>query len=523
MQVLCVFVVFVPVPLFGSQCISSSDCSSPHAPHCSKWGWCQWTGLYGEEGPGQGEGLAPGTCVTSQDCTPRAPTCSKLGYCTTKQNSYNHVNIERSYRDPVIQISNVNPVIGRSNIDPVIGRSNINPVIGRSNVNPVIGRSNKNPVIGVTVPAGTIHLSSAEAKTQAQDLRPTGYSQSQDQRTQDFIQDQTYFTHKGSEGDQRFKGPSHGEFQGFQLNLPRDYERRASLEYKSGNREINVFLKSEEGHRGVNQGIQQGQNRDQLTEETITFEQNIEPSIGGSSFNKNNKDERIRTEDNYSNHLPLSNTDLTNRFDPETTPRSTSHNLPSHFNPVPAVPTFRFQHKSANDDFDYLDYPDYERINRNDQYDVNDEEYFYYDDYYYDYDYSLGTEDILKKDDYSLDMERFSSQNEFESENEYPEYPSDSDNHARAKITRNSISKDEPDFNQKSTNRFPFIIEHNTEKQEPARKPPSKPREIPEKVVENPAPGVSQGCLYDCVYECVAIELLTAYRDCVKFCGDACM
>jgi len=35
-------------------------------------------------------------------------------------------------------------------------------------------------------------------------------------------------------------------------------------------------------------------------------------------------------------------------------------------------------------------------------------------------------------------------------------------------------------------------------------------------------PVTSEGCLIDCVNDCVAIEELTAYRDCVEFCGRAC-
>ena len=41
-------------------------------------------------------------------------------------------------------------------------------------------------------------------------------------------------------------------------------------------------------------------------------------------------------------------------------------------------------------------------------------------------------------------------------------------------------------------------------------------------VKENPAQGESQGCLYDCVYDCVSIIQLSAYRDCVHFCGTTC-
>jgi len=43
-----------------------------------------------------------------------------------------------------------------------------------------------------------------------------------------------------------------------------------------------------------------------------------------------------------------------------------------------------------------------------------------------------------------------------------------------------------------------------------------------EPIKENPSHGESQGCLYDCVYDCVSIIKLTAYRDCVNFCGRTC-
>ena len=52
---------------------------------CSKWGWCQWTTIYGEDGPSQGSaapaGGRAGQCVTSDDCASRVPYCSKLGFC----------------------------------------------------------------------------------------------------------------------------------------------------------------------------------------------------------------------------------------------------------------------------------------------------------------------------------------------------------------------------------------------------------------------------------------------------------
>ena len=45
-------------------------------------GWCQWTKIYGEDGPSQGAsapgGGRAGQCKTSADCASRVPYCSKL-------------------------------------------------------------------------------------------------------------------------------------------------------------------------------------------------------------------------------------------------------------------------------------------------------------------------------------------------------------------------------------------------------------------------------------------------------------
>ena len=35
----------------GGKCETSADCVAPNV--CSKWGWCQWTKIYGEDGPSQ--------------------------------------------------------------------------------------------------------------------------------------------------------------------------------------------------------------------------------------------------------------------------------------------------------------------------------------------------------------------------------------------------------------------------------------------------------------------------------------
>ena len=67
----------------GGKCETTDDCVAPNV--CSKWGWCQWTKIYGEYGPSQGAN-APGAgragqCKTSADCASRVPYCSNLGYC----------------------------------------------------------------------------------------------------------------------------------------------------------------------------------------------------------------------------------------------------------------------------------------------------------------------------------------------------------------------------------------------------------------------------------------------------------
>jgi len=69
----------------GQRCDATPDCTSEYAPFCSKWGWCVWTDLYGNEGPPQSAGAEEdgerGQCRTDTDCTRWAPICSPLGYC----------------------------------------------------------------------------------------------------------------------------------------------------------------------------------------------------------------------------------------------------------------------------------------------------------------------------------------------------------------------------------------------------------------------------------------------------------
>merc|ERR1712241_1038740 len=70
-------------PMGGGKCETTADCVAPNV--CSKWGWCQWTKIYGEDGPSQGAsapaGGRAGQCKTSADCASRVPYCSKLGFC----------------------------------------------------------------------------------------------------------------------------------------------------------------------------------------------------------------------------------------------------------------------------------------------------------------------------------------------------------------------------------------------------------------------------------------------------------
>jgi len=69
----------------GQQCVQPSDCTSEYAPYCSKWGWCVWTSLYGDQGPPQSYGAEEdgvrGQCRSDNDCTRWASKCSPLGYC----------------------------------------------------------------------------------------------------------------------------------------------------------------------------------------------------------------------------------------------------------------------------------------------------------------------------------------------------------------------------------------------------------------------------------------------------------
>merc|ERR1712172_60037 len=81
--VLCIQATFASRVKRGGACETTAECVAPNV--CSKWGWCRWTKIYGEEGPSQGAsapaGGRAGQCKTSADCASRVPYCSKLGFC----------------------------------------------------------------------------------------------------------------------------------------------------------------------------------------------------------------------------------------------------------------------------------------------------------------------------------------------------------------------------------------------------------------------------------------------------------
>jgi len=81
------------------QCRASSDCPA-HSPHCSDWGWCQWTDQYGDQGPrARLQTAEAGACSTDQDCSPRFPVCSNLGYCTVNKEYFEKSDVTRDNLD----------------------------------------------------------------------------------------------------------------------------------------------------------------------------------------------------------------------------------------------------------------------------------------------------------------------------------------------------------------------------------------------------------------------------------------
>lgn len=115
----------------GGKCTTSAECVAPNV--CSKWGWCQWTTIYGQDGPSQGQ-AAPGQgrsgqCVTSADCASRVPYCSKLGFCHGGRLPFDEVQLE--IEDQVFQSSPEEQPQGYINNNPrknsPIFKNNANP------------------------------------------------------------------------------------------------------------------------------------------------------------------------------------------------------------------------------------------------------------------------------------------------------------------------------------------------------------------------------------------------------------
>merc|ERR1719427_2488095 len=85
----------------AGECTTTADCVSGNV--CSKWGWCQWTSIYGSDGPSQGSsapgGGVAGQCVTSADCASRVPYCSKLGFCHGGRLPFDEAQLEIADED----------------------------------------------------------------------------------------------------------------------------------------------------------------------------------------------------------------------------------------------------------------------------------------------------------------------------------------------------------------------------------------------------------------------------------------
>jgi len=106
----CIQATFA-TPMGGGACETTADCVAPNV--CSKWGWCQWTKIYGEDGPSQGAS-APGAgragqCKTSADCASRVPYCSKLGYCHGGRLPFDEAQLEITGEEDAQGFINNNP------------------------------------------------------------------------------------------------------------------------------------------------------------------------------------------------------------------------------------------------------------------------------------------------------------------------------------------------------------------------------------------------------------------------------
>merc|ERR1719150_2496122 len=99
---LCIVLTFlIDKSQAGGKCDTTNDCVAPNV--CSKWGWCQWTKIYGEDGPSQGAsapaGGRAGQCKTSADCASRVPYCSKLGFCHGGRLPFDEAQLEIADQD----------------------------------------------------------------------------------------------------------------------------------------------------------------------------------------------------------------------------------------------------------------------------------------------------------------------------------------------------------------------------------------------------------------------------------------
>ena len=63
-MIMIIIIIIIIIMVFGvrmkrgGSCETTADCVGGNV--CSKWGWCQWTTIYGEEGPSQGAAAAAG-------------------------------------------------------------------------------------------------------------------------------------------------------------------------------------------------------------------------------------------------------------------------------------------------------------------------------------------------------------------------------------------------------------------------------------------------------------------------------
>lgn len=136
----------------GGACTSTADCVAGNV--CSKWGWCQWTSIYGSDGPSQGSsapgGGVAGQCKTSADCASRVPYCSKLGFCHGGRLPFDEAQLEIDEADkeekddqPQGFINNNprknNPILRKSGNSKTGGSKS-----GRNNTNKSSTKSNAN-------------------------------------------------------------------------------------------------------------------------------------------------------------------------------------------------------------------------------------------------------------------------------------------------------------------------------------------------------------------------------------------